>query len=347
MKFGVSLYSYQTSLATGHMSFEDCLKEMKKIPADVNGVEALFYRPGYAVPGYKQLYCRGLISEKDQAQWKELLEKYGMYATCYDSIVGNPEYDMQRDGVCRKSNPSKDQYRDQMAIMKDEIDFAASFGFTTMRSPNVFGFYEEVIRDSLKYAAEKQIALCAEIHTPLRIDGDMIGKYVEMLDKSDCPEGGGLIPDFGIFAKGLAKPLIRNAIQAGADEKLIERIVEGYDKNGNISDLAKEIRAQTAEPQILQVLQRAENDIYEEPKKLLSVARYIRHVHAKFYEFDEELIEHSIDFTTAVKTLKEAGYEGVLSTEYEGHSFYGEYDPNEVEQVRRQIIASKMLIEKL
>lgn len=347
MRFGVSLYSFQTGLDTGRMSFEDCLQEMKLIPADVNGVEALFYRPGYAVPGYKQLYCRGLITEKDQAQWSELLEKYGMYATCYDSIVGNPEYDMQRDGVCRMSNPSKDQYKDQMAIMKDEIDFAASFGFTTMRSPNVFGFYEEVIRDSLKYAAEKHIALCAEIHTPLRIDGDMIGKYVEMLDKSDCPEGGGLIPDFGIFAKGLAKPLIRNAIAAGADEKLIERVIECYGNIDKIHELAEEIRTQTDEPQILQVLQRAENDIYEDPKKLLSVAGYIRHVHAKFYEFDETFTEQSIDFVSAVRTLKEAGYEGVLSTEYEGHSFYKEYDPNEVEQVRRQIIATKSLIDNL
>ncbi len=62
---------------------------------------------------------------------------------------------------------------------------------------------------------------------------------------------------------------------------------------------------------------------------------------------DEQYVEQGIDFPGALKALKDCGYDGYLSTEYEGHSFWENEDPNEVEQVRRQVVMTQKLLSEL
>lgn len=329
MKYGVSLYSYQTALENGKMTLEDCFRAMKELPGDVNGVEVLMYRKDIPQSSY-----RGTIREADQAQFRELMAKYDLVPTAYDSTLVNPDYSMDPKNW-RLTNPSKDLYDEQMAQLKSEIDFAASFGFKVMRAPNVYGIYEEVIRDSLLYSLDHGIQMCAEIHAPMTIDGYIIKPYLEMVEKT-CPEAGGVIPDFGIFARRLPRPGVRNALNAGADPELIERIETVYAARGDIQALAEEIQSKTNDPVVLSFLRKAIFAVNEEPEKLKLVGPYIRHVHAKYYEINEQGVEEGIDFEGGLRVLQELGFEGYLSTEYEGHSFYGDYDPNEAEQVRRQ-----------
>ena len=44
---------------------------------------------------------------------------------------------------------------------------------------------------------------------------------------------------------------------------------------------------------------------------------YIKHIHGKIYEMTEEGVEYSISYDEIINYLKEAGYEGYISTEYE------------------------------
>ena len=78
------------------------------------------------------------------------------------------------------------------------------------------------------------------------------------------------------------------------------------------------------------------------------VAKYIHHVHAKFYEVDENYAENGIDFKNALKVLKEIGYEGYINTEYEGQLFIVDpKDVDEVEQVRRQHVMTERMLKEL
>ena len=329
MKYGVSLYSYQTALENGKMDLEACLQAMKALPGKVDGVEVLMYRPGINLSGY-----RGLIREADQGKWHELMAKYDMVPTAYDSILVADGYSMTA-GHWRFTNPSKDVYEEQMRRLKEDIDFAASFGFTVMRAPNVYGYYEEVIRDCLLYAREKGIQVCAEIHAPMTIGDDVVTPYLEMVEKT-CPEAGGVIPDFGIFARQLPRPGKRIALANGADPELLDQIDAVYAARGDISALAEEIQGKTTDPAVLSYLRKALFAVNDDPEKLKLVAPNIRHVHAKFYEVNDQGVEEGIDFEGAIRVLQEIGYDRYLSTEYEGHSFYPVEDPNEAEQVRRQ-----------
>ena len=339
MKFGVSLYSYQTALRDGHMDLEACLQAVRDLPG-ADGVEVLFRRRSVPQAAYK-----GLIDEHEAGRFQELMARYGLTPTCYDSIARNPAVD-HREGIVRLTNPSQDVYREQLAQLKDEIDFASSLGFRDMRAPNVYGFYEEVIRDSLLYARDHAIRLCAEIHAPMTIDGDIIAPYLEMVDKT-CPEAGGVIPDLGIFSRALPQPCVRAALQAGAPEALVQRIEEVYEARGDLAALEREVRAQSQEPHLLNLLRRAQFLTRDDPRKLIAIGPYIRHVHAKFYEVDPQGTEHGIDFAGALRALREAGFAGYLSSEYEGHAFHPEGDPDEVTQVRRQTAMTQRLLQQL
>ena len=55
----------------------------------------------------------------------------------------------------------------------------------------------------------------------------------------------------------------------------------------------------------------------------------ILHVHAKFYDIDENGQEPAIDYPELVRVFVEGGYRGYWSSEWEGHAFaeLGEVDP--------------------
>ena len=53
----------------------------------------------------------------------------------------------------------------------------------------------------------------------------------------------------------------------------------------------------------------------------LEIMPQIIHVHGKFYGFDAEGNEASIDYPALLKVLVEGGYQGYLSSEYEGHMY--------------------------
>ena len=68
-----------------------------------------------------------------------------------------------------------------------------------------------------------------------------------------------------------------------------------------------------------------------EPRELIPYLPYVHHIHAKFWEMNEELREPTIPYDKLVRVLIEQGWDRYLSAEYEGNraSFAG------TEQIRR------------
>jgi sugar phosphate isomerase/epimerase len=324
------------------MDLESCLKAVRDLPGHVDGIEILADRRNR----FRQRDYKGTLSAADQGKWKELIAKYGMKPTCYDSSLCDENSAGQMKGLFRFLNPSKDVYNIQMEWFKDEIDFCSDFGFPIMRAPNLFGIYEEVIRDSLKYAYDRGVKICMEIHAPLKIRGEFVTAFAEMLEKT-CPEAGGFVPDFGIFTKRLMRPLIRSALAKGADPEIVKLIDETYDKFKDISSISDGLKEKTANPAVLELLRRAAWTSYSDPLELKSIAKFIHHVHAKFYEVDDHFVEHGIDFEGALGALKDMGYQGYVNSEYEGQAYMSPGELDEVEQVRRQIVMTQNIFSKL
>jgi hypothetical protein len=65
---------------------------------------------------------------------------------------------------------------------------------------------------------------------------------------------------------------------------------------------------------------------------LADIMRYVVFFQTKFYEIDENLVDHHIPWAEFFRVLRDTGYTGYLSSEYEGRwlPYRG------IEQVRRQ-----------
>ena len=72
---------------------------------------------------------------------------------------------------------------------------------------------------------------------------------------------------------------------------------------------------------------------------------YVVHVHGKFYGFDENGDEPSIDYPAIFKVFTEGGYDGYISSEYEGSAFTDEFDA--FDQVEKQHKLFKKILKTL
>ena len=84
--------------------------------------------------------------------------------------------------------------------------------------------------------------------------------------------------------------------------------------------------------------------VYTDPAILKENMPYIAHIHGKFYDITEDYQETSIPYHDVVKTLRDAGYDGYICSEYEGNRHIQDYmEVNSIEQVRRH----QALLEKV
>ena len=58
-----------------------------------------------------------------------------------------------------------------------------------------------------------------------------------------------------------------------------------------------------------------------DPRRWAELMPSVVHVHGKFYWIDDDGNEPSIDHETIMNVLVEAGYEGYISSEWEGHAY--------------------------
>ena len=69
------------------------------------------------------------------------------------------------------------------------------------------------------------------------------------------------------------------------------------------------------------------------------------HIHGKFYGFDENGDEPSIDYATIFKVFTEGGYDGYIASEYEGSAFTDEFDA--FDMVAKQHALFKKILKKI
>jgi hypothetical protein len=76
--------------------------------------------------------------------------------------------------------------------------------------------------------------------------------------------------------------------------------------------------------------------VYCDPNLLKGAKAAIKHIHGKFYEMTDEYREFSIPYDRILTVLAEMGYDGYISSEYEGNRHVQDAFPvDSVEQVRR------------
>ncbi|WP_347109427.1 DUF6379 domain-containing protein [Paenarthrobacter sp. S56] len=186
------------------------------------------------------------------------------------------------------------------AALQRDLKLANRLGFGFVR-PKIGVISSDLIPDpiwtesverSLDLAHELGVVICPEIHSPTPIKHPVVDDYISLIERTGT-KNFGLLIDTGIFQD---RPI---PLRAGETRETRPAFLDG---------------------------------IGVDPADFADIARYVVFVQAKFHDIDHNLEDQQIPWRPVLKALKGAGYDGYLSSEYEG-----ERTPwRSIEQIRRQ-----------
>ena len=349
IKRSVSLYSYQDSYYMGALDLEGCLRETSK--AGATGVELL------AETMIKQ-FPNPIYTEEFQAQWKEWMKKYNLTPTCYDAFLENHIYDNRMLSL-----------GEQVEMMQRDLKCASILGFSCIRT--LVSTPIDVIEGSLAYAEEVGVKIGLEVHAPFSLNSSWAQGYLDRLSGNDSKfKYFAFIPDMGIFCKRVPDVVADKWRRAGAKDEFIKivndayesRVANGFTKieyslnlgqanmnyrnaNGQ-ADLTEKLKSMGAGPADLGYLGASYTYSWSDPQDLIDNIDRICHTHAKCYNTHEDYVETAVAIPEVVAAYKKAGYDGYLSTEYEGGESLRDFCiVDDIEQVRRHQEAMRRAIE--
>ncbi len=345
IKRSVSLYSYQEEYYLGKMNLEDCIRETAKTGA--TGIELLAEQMMDDFP---------VVTPEFKAQWFGWMEKYGTEPTCYDAFLESKIYANRTLTL-----------KEQIKMMERDIKIAGELGFKTLRT--LCSTPMDVIEGSLACAAQEDVKVCIEVHSPFSLNSGWADGYMEMILRTGTKHFG-FMPDFGIFCRKIPDILIGQARRRGAKEDCIraveeafaKRVEEGFTKikyDSNLGRAHHEYMQANGMPQLMEKIEKLGGSDADkafaaasfdytwcDPQDIIDNIQYIYHTHAKFYNVDENYEETAVAIPEVVEAYKKAGYNGYLSSEYEGNRMLNDaLEVDSIEQVRRHQEAMRRAIE--
>ncbi|WP_322410290.1 C-glycoside deglycosidase beta subunit domain-containing protein [Microbacterium invictum] len=280
-KYGVSLYSFMHDFGTV-LDLESALAHVADVGA--TGVEIL--GEGH-IAGYPEPSTAWIDT------WFALLEKYSLEPTNYGSWI---------DTRLHSSGPNARDLTaaEGAAMLQRDLRLARRLGFGFVR-PKIgvvssdlvpHPTWTEAVERSLDLAAELDVIICPEIHSPTPIKHEVVDDYIGLIQRTGTKHFG-LLLDTGIFQD---RPIpLRPGELPGQRPAFLDGI--GVD-----------------------------------PSDIADIAEYVVFIQAKFHDIDESQVDQQIPWQPVLRALKDAGYSGYLSSEYEGDRAPW----RSIEQVRRQ-----------
>jgi sugar phosphate isomerase/epimerase len=312
VKRGVSLYSFQEEYFLRTLSVEDCIREAAAFGA--RGIELI---PEQMIPGFPQL------TDEFVDTWFGWMEKYGTTPVATDLFLDT------------KLHPDRWlTLEEQVASFHRDIDIAVRLGAKVVRA--IINTPPEVMEGAAPYAEANGVRLLLEVHAPFHYEHPWIVAHLEVMYRTGSPALG-LMPDMGTYVRRFPRVVSERALRNGARPELVELIVATYDDGGDTHGLMDLVNYRNGGPVDVGLARQATHYIWSEPKAMLDHMPLIGHIQAKFYEMTDQGTEYSIPYEEIVPLLIEGGFDGYLSSEYEGNRHIQDAFPvDSVEQVRRQ-----------
>jgi hypothetical protein len=289
-QMGVTLYSFNDEYYHYRYSLQDCLEKIASLGPGT-GVELV---------GPQMVDSWPEISEEFEKTFKSLVERYELLPTAYGGYA-----DPERVTGHSLTDEENAEY------IRLQIRTAKKLGFPILRGGR---------SDLAGYAEKMGVRMGQEIHSPNIIESPQTQRLIEEVDKVNSPFVG-LIPDFGCFAATCAKPYVDKFTQLGVPAEIRERIVSLWEQKTPLEQVFAEVEAMGGSE--MARLMALESNIYfghGDPKAMKDIMPHIIHCHGKFFGIDPETGEEpAVRYAEAIAVLKEGGFSGSMSSEYEGH----------------------------
>lgn len=320
IKRGVSLYSYQYETFLRKMTLEDCIAHAAGLGA--NGIEVVSEQSFTKFPDVPQVQID---------HWFACLEKHGARPVCHDMFLDTKLY------------PDRKLSFDEMvASVKRDLQFAHRLGCKVMRV--IVNTPPEVVVACVPEAERLDVRMGLEVHSPFHFDHPWILRYTELIMATGSKHVG-YVPDMGMYIKTYPRVFRERFQRLGAQEKVAEFILDAFEHRVLTDYILFDIKKMGANQVDLAMAETTRHNIWSNPRRMLEFMPHIFHIHAKFYEIDDSGFEPSIPYQEIVPVLIEGGFNGHLSSEYEGQRHIEDaFEVDGAEQVRRQHALFKRLL---
>jgi sugar phosphate isomerase/epimerase len=321
MKLGITLYSLTSEWAAGRYTFESLLQEV----AD-SGLG-----PGVEFNAAQMLRSYPSVDDDIVRMWRDRLDRLGLEP----SAMG--------------TNLDMGRRTDRDMTPDEEYDFLA----LQLQTANRLGFHTVVIRSAgrellqrlLPLAEKHDQRLAYELHAPAGPnDAKIMG--IRELYADLGSDRLGFTADFSATMHSLSPTLHRTLRQMGLPdehftvmEQTWRKPVPMHERNQEFEDY---LRSHDFDPALLGPFTRLAFNMHGlvPPEEWMDIMPLIFHVHAKFYDIDDNGDEPAMDIPRIIRQFVEGGYTGYLSSEWEGHAFadLGESDPVELVKAQHKLI---------
>lgn len=316
-KLGITLYSASAEFRAGWYDFDGLLDR----------VAELGIGPGIEIVASQMIPSYPVVSDEFVATWRAAFDRHGFEAS---SFGANLDMGRRRD---RDMNPDE-----EFEISELLFRGAKKLGFPLVRIQSA---KPELLRRLLPIAEKLELVLAYEIHAPMGPNAPEIMKVRDVYENLDSPLLG-FVADFSSTMHSMSPTLLRAVSRAGLDDEAVERLQEIWATDASMRERQEEfigyLRGREFDPARLGAFAHLAFNMHGhvDPREWGDIMPQIKHVHAKFYDIDENGQEPAIDYPELVRVFVEGGYRGYWSSEWEGHAFaeLGEVDP--LVLVRRQ-----------
>jgi sugar phosphate isomerase/epimerase len=320
IKRGVSLYSFQEEFFLSKLTLEQCIATSAGMGA--LGIESLAEQ---MMPGFPKL------SDEFYATWHGWMEHYGTTPTCHDLFL---------DTMRRKDRLMTED--EQVESMIRDIKHTHRIGATLTRALNFIS--PPILEKCVPYAEKYNVRIGLEIHAPIHFDHPWIMRHFESMERIGSPFLG-FIPDMGIFTKRYPRVQVDQHVRNGATPEIAEYITQAWSERILSEYVVRDVRKLGGNPVDIRMAEQIRHMVWSHPKRLLEFMPRIFHIHAKFYEMLPDCTDQCIAYDEVIPVLIEGGFEGYLSSEYEGNRHIQDIlEVDSVEQVRRQQEMFKRLL---
>ena len=298
IKLGVTLYSYTDEYCSGRFTFEDCVRRCAELGLD-----------GYEIVATQMIPSYPYVSDEFLGEVNRLAAKYGVRPICYGA---NTDRGMRFD---------RDLNDDELfASTVRDIKAAHKLGCKVIRAQYLLS-PENLVRVA-PIAEEYGIKIGIEIHNPETPSTPAMQAYLEAIEKSGSKYIG-FVPDLGAFADKPNVESYQGALERGADKEMLDYAVSLKYDEVPMPEAQKLLMEKGADPIVMEsffnmygFLTFRKNPDFEGLKRIMP---YVFHIHGKFHCMTKEGNELSIPYEKILPILDEAGYDGYIVSEYEGH----------------------------
>lgn len=335
IKRSVSLYSLQDEYIRKSLTFEDMLKELKSLDADLEFITDQMMRN------------TPFPREETLVEWDRLMSLYDVKPVCNDVFINMTLY---------KNRTLTTWEAAEMLI--HEIKLAHRLGFPLIRL--VSQTPAEIIETALPYAEKYNVILALEIHGGMSFTNPYTKAFTDIMFRLKSPFLG-VVVDAGIFCRKHPRVATNFFLENGLNPE-VAKYIDNVFENGTDPLRAIGDGFYTGSPhgpkypqELVNLLQTHIDREYSmfscgyenSPIEILEpYLPYLKHIHGKIYEITDNG-EYSIDYEELVAYLSAHKWEGYISTEYEGNRFALKDKPvNGLDQVRKHQSLLKQLIDK-